>query len=164
MKHIRMIAAYGMTADERKVISSNDRMPWGSVTEDLEHFYSLIKDTIVVLGRRTADVIPKKIEGVALVIVLSTDRSYTPPHGYTAASSLEEAFRKAELCDEAEVVSVCGGQRVYEESLEHADSLELTIFDGIYEGDVFFPDYEHLFVEVTSTQGVGFRFVTFTRE
>jgi len=56
---------------------------------------------------------------------------------------------------------------VYARFLPQADRLELTLVEGDYEGDTFFPPYEHLigpvFEMVAVEQRPGFRFVTYRR-
>lgn len=37
---------------------------------------------------------------------------------------------------------VIGGQQVYEQTIRHADSLEITCIHQAYEGDSFFPEID----------------------
>ena len=67
-----------------------------------------------------------------------------------------------------ERVFVGGGAEVYAQFLETADRMELTLVDGSYEADTFFPAYEHLVGPVYEVADVderdGFRFVTYVRK
>jgi len=38
----------------------------------------------------------------------------------------------------------CGGQRVYEETLERADRIYLTLVHAEIPGDTYFPEWRHL--------------------
>ena len=67
----------------------------------------------------------------------------------------------------ASTLFIAGGASVYAHFLELCDRWELTLVDGDYEGDVHFPEYEHLigtmFDEVERDQRDGFAFVTYKR-
>jgi dihydrofolate reductase len=56
-------------------------------------------------------------------------------------ASLEDAL--AAFADRAQVF-IGGGARVYEAALPLADRLELTLVEGDFEGDTFFPPFAHL--------------------
>ena len=64
-------------------------------------------------------------------------------------------------------VFIVGGTRLYAEALPQADTLELTLVEGDFEGDTFFPPYDHLigtqFELVKVDPQPGFRFETYQR-
>jgi dihydrofolate reductase len=75
-----------------------------------------------------------------LYIVITRDTEYKPTReNATAASSLEEALPKAK----EEEVFINGGGRVFKEALEKnlVDRLYLTIVEGDFGADTFFPGY-----------------------
>ena len=41
-------------------------------------------------------------------------------------------------------IMICGGQRIYEETLERADRIILTLVHAEVLGDTYFPDWRHL--------------------
>ena len=57
------------------------------------------------------------------------------------AHDLEEALAAAAPCEE---VLVIGGAHVYEQVIDRADRLYLTLVDADVPGDACFPAYEHL--------------------
>jgi dihydrofolate reductase len=81
-----------------------------------------------------------------------------------AYASIDAAL---EALEGEDTVFIGGGEAVYEQFLPRADRLELTLVEGEYEGDTYFPEYEHLVgdtFEVTRDDPRdGFRFVTFER-
>jgi dihydrofolate reductase len=50
--------------------------------------------------------------------------------------SAEEALKAA---GDAEEIMVIGGQKIFEQFMQKADRIYLTIIDGIFEGDTYFP-------------------------
>jgi dihydrofolate reductase len=67
---------------------------------------------------------------------------------------------------EEEKVFIIGGGELYEQFLELADELHLTLVDNDIDGDVFFPPYEHLigsrFSLVNEEKGDGCVFRDYT--
>jgi dihydrofolate reductase len=66
-------------------------------------------------------------------------------------------------------VWICGGRIVYEEAMPLADRLYLTLIDSEFEGDVFFPEWEHLFTRELSrreseSSGYHLTYLTLAKE
>jgi dihydrofolate reductase len=49
-------------------------------------------------------------------------------------------------------IFICGGGQIYTQFLPLADKLYLTLVEGKYEADTFFPDYSSIFKKVTFSQ------------
>ena len=94
------------------------------------------------MGRKTFESIgrplPKRTN-----VVISSQENYQP-EGVTMVSSLMEALILAPELNEEEVF-IIGGGRVYTESLGFADRLYLTLVQGEFEADTFFPEYQEQF-------------------
>jgi dihydrofolate reductase len=89
-------------------------------------------------------------------------------------SSLENAIKLAKdsiiynlssiINDE---VFVIGGGQIYEQGIKYADKLYLTIVEGEYEADTFFPDYSEfkkiIFQEKHQSSGYSFTFIELER-
>jgi dihydrofolate reductase len=65
--------------------------------------------------------------------------------------SLEEAFETAAKSDEEEIF-VIGGGMVYKSALPYADKLYLTVVEGDFDADVYFPEYDKIFTKVISEE------------
>lgn len=161
---IVLIAA---VAEGNRVIGRDGRLPW-HIPEDLRRFKRLTTGHAVLMGRRTFESIARRLGGPLPERrnVVLTSRGELPDHpGVEAHASVEEAL---EALSGEEVVFVAGGASVYRELLPEADRLELTLVEGEWEGDVFFPPYEDLAEEsfrvVVEEPGDGYRFVTLERE
>jgi dihydrofolate reductase len=112
-------------------------MPW-SIPEDLAHFHHLTAGHAVVMGRRTFDVIGHPLAGRTNVVI-TRDLAFRA-NGVLVAHSVDEALRRAGDLEEDEIF-IIGGAQIFEETLPLADKLYLTIVDGEFDADVFFPPY-----------------------
>lgn len=163
MPEIVLIAA---VAEENRVIGQGKELPW-HIPEDLRHFKELTTGHALLMGRRTFESIVHQF-GAPLpdrrMVVLTTQGPLDEHPEVETYPSIDAATDA--LADE-EIVFVGGGESVYEQFLPHADRLELTLVDGEYEGDTYFPPFEHLVGDVFELSEVderdGFRFVTYER-
>ncbi len=150
-------------AVENRVIGRGLRLPW-HLPEDLKRFKRLTYGCPVIVGRRTWRALQEKLCGPLpgrRMLVLSR----TPQAGAETFTTLADAIDSAK---DAGKVFIGGGSDVYAEALPLADTLELTLVDGLYQGDVFFPPYEHLldteFRQCRNIPGEGLRFATYYRK
>lgn len=112
-------------------------MPW-SIPEDLAHFHHLTAGHVIVMGRRTFDVIGHPLAGRTNVVI-TRDPTFQVG-GALVAHSVDEALRLAAGLEKDEIF-VIGGAQIFEKALPLADKLYLTLVDGEFEADVFFPPY-----------------------
>lgn len=114
-------------------IGRGGTLPW-RISADLKRFKALTMGSVMIMGRRTFDSLPRVLPG-RRHIVLTRDRGWSA-EGAEVAHSVEEAFALAG----GEPVSVIGGAEIFELFLPHADRLELTEVLGDIQGDTFMPD------------------------
>ena len=143
---ISLIAAIG---GGKRVIGKNGNLPW-HIKEDMEHFKQTTMGHVVIMGRKTFESIgaplPKRTN---IVITRNIDFSH---EGVVVAYSFEDALEKAqERAKIKKEIFVIGGSEIYKEALPHADKLYLTLIDGDFDGDTFFPDISG-FGEVVSEE------------
>ncbi|MFQ5750783.1 MAG: dihydrofolate reductase [bacterium] len=160
---IVLIAA---VAEKNRIIGKDGKLPW-YISEDLRRFKRLTLGHAVLMGRKTFESILQRLSQPLPErrnVVLTSHKSFPDYPEVETYSSFEVAIEA--LTDEP-VVFVIGGETVFKETLGLADRLELTIVEGDYKGDAFFPEYEHLIGErfklVAKEQGEGYRFETFKR-
>jgi len=152
-------------AEKNRVIGKDGKLPW-YISQDLKRFKRLTIGHPVVMGRKTFESILQRL-GKPLAerrnIVLTSNRSFHYPEVETFGS-IEAALEA--LSDEP-MVFIIGGESVYEKTFRLADRLELTIVEGDYEGDAFFPAYQHLIGErfqlVDKEEREGYFFETYKR-
>ena len=131
---LSMIAAMG----NDRVIGKDNKMPW-HLPADLQWFKKTTLGSPILMGRKTYDSIGRPLPG-RLNIILSRDTSLKI-EGCTVVNSLQDALDAAKGVDE---VFITGGAHLYDTFLEDADRLYLTLIDGRFEGDTYFPDYTQL--------------------
>lgn len=160
---IILIAA---VAKKNRVIGKDNDLPW-HIPEDLQRFKRLTTGRPLLMGRRTFESIVHQFGGPLpdrRLVVLTSQGSFAEYPDVETYASIEEAI--AALRD-SERLFIGGGQSIYEQFLPAADRLELTLVEGHYEGDTYFPKYEHLvdlvFEQTAEEPRDGFRFVTYER-
>jgi dihydrofolate reductase len=115
------------------------------------------------MGLNTYKSLPFILPG-RLNVILSPEPLTIP--GATVVQSLSEAYRVAFESDPVEIF-VIGGGFVYSQAIKDADRLYLTLVEGDFDADVFFPDYSD-FAKVISEEkgesnGYKFQYITLER-
>ena len=160
------IVLVAAVAEENRVIGNGQELPW-HLPEDLRHFKALTRGHALLMGRKTFESIVHQFGGPLperrLLVLTSTGHlpGFPDVEAYVSVeTALEAAARE-------EVLFIGGGAAIYAQFLERADRLELTLVEGRYEGDTYFPAYEHLlgsvFEKTKEQPRSGFRFVTYER-
>ena len=144
------------------VIGKDGGLPW-HISADLKRFKALTMGTVLVMGRKTFDSLPKVLPGRRHILI-TRDRSWRAD-GVEVAHSLEQALAMAG----AEPVSVIGGADIFALFLPLADRIELTEVLADFAGDTFLDDPRSTgeWREVASADHSGddppFRFVPLAR-
>ncbi len=160
---IVLIAA---VAEKNRVIGKGLSLPW-HIPEDLKHFKRHTLGHPLIMGRRTFESLIEQFGGPLpqrRTIVLTSKGILEDYPDIEAYTGIEEAM---EMLQSEKVIFIGGGSTVYEAFLPQADRLELTLVEGDYEGDTYFPPFKHLigseFDLVNEDAREGFRFVTYER-
>jgi dihydrofolate reductase len=158
--------------DSKKGIGKEHKIPW-HIVGDLVHLKALTKDQTIILGRKTYDSMAwyydrsgRPMPG-KLYIVVTRDGEYKPTReNATVVHSLNEALSEAEEVFGSDEVFISGGGQIFTEAMEKnlADKLYLTVVDGDFNCDTFFPDYPS-FTKVISAEdreenGLKYKFLT----
>ena len=165
-------------AEQSRVIGRGLELPW-RLPADLRRFKALTLGHPVVMGRRTFEALLHQnggpLPGRENVVLTRHPVGVHHP-GVHVVGSLPEAL--AAFAGRPRVF-IGGGGEVYAQVLGGgggpvlADRLELTLVEGDFEGDAFFPPYEALVGPVFERRGVeahpaeggrpAFRFETYVR-
>lgn len=148
---------------ENRAIGKNQKLLW-HIPEDLQHFKKITDGHPIIMGRKTYESIGKPLPNRTNIIV-TRYADYVVPE-CMVYNSLKEAIASAKGIDTEEIF-IIGGADIFEQTLPIADRLYLTIVEGKYEGDAFFPDYSQ-FTKVISEEKkesgkYKFKFVTLER-
>lgn len=129
---ISLIAAIG----KNLALGKNNQLLW-HLPNDFKHFKSVTLDKPVIMGRKTFQSIGKALPK-RKNIILTTSKTFETDNCYIA-HSIDEALA---LCEDAKEVMIIGGGEIYRQFWHRADYLYLTIVDGDFTADTFFPDWQ----------------------
>lgn len=117
-----------------RAIGKENKLLW-HLPADLKHFKSLTSGHTVIMGRKTYDSIGKPLPN-RRNIVISRQQDLEIP-GVEVVSCLEDATAR---CNTEDEVFIIGGAQIYAAALAVTGKLEITIVDGEFEADTFFPE------------------------
>ncbi len=135
-KPINLVVA----CSENRVIGRDGRLPW-NIPEDLEHFHRTTAGQTVVLGRICYETWPRVLLDGRQPVVITSNSSLAGPN-VRITNNVADAIDIAQTLPGE--IMVCGGQRIYEELLDHADRIILTLVHAQVPGDTYFPEWRHL--------------------
>ena len=153
--------------DRQGAIGRNGGLLWRE-SEDQKHFRRITMGCPVIMGRKTWDSLPERFRPLPgrRNVVVTRDPQWQASGAERAASFAEARA----LVASADKVFVIGGGELYALALPHADELELTEIDTIFEdATTFFPAFDRThFVEAarearTAADGTRYAFVTCRR-
>ena len=163
MPELVIVAA---VAEDNRVIGNDRDLPW-HIPEDLQHFKDLTTGHPLIMGRRTFESVVHQFGGPLpnrRMVVLTTQG---PIDEYPEVETYASIDAAMEAVSDTERVFIGGGEAIYRQFLPKVDRMELTLVEGEYEGDTYFPPFEHLVGDVFEETAVdprdGFRFVTYER-
>jgi dihydrofolate reductase len=154
-----------VACSENRVIGRDGRLPW-RIPEDWKFFHDETAGKICVLGRICFETWPRAAADGRQPVVITRNRSLERP-GVRVAAGLDEALAIAESLPGE--VCICGGQRIYDETLalHRPMRLHLTLIHAEIPGDTFFPEWRHLAWREISRRESGdenYRFTFLTLE
>jgi len=147
--------------DEKRGLGKNNDLLF-KIPEDFKRMKELTTGHPLIMGRKTFESIGRILPNRTNIIV-TRDPDYKF-EGAVVAHSLEEALRQAQ--GENKEIFVFGGGQLFKEAIEKGlvDRLYLTIVEGDYGADVFFPDYSGFGKTITDearvADGYKYRFLT----
>jgi len=127
--------SFVVAMDRNRLIGRAGSIPW-RLPRDLKHFRKLTWGKPIVMGRKTYESIGRPLPG-RRTIVLSRG-GFAAPAEVAVVRSVAEALDVARR-EAAPEVMVVGGAQVYEALLDRCRAIHLTVVDGDFQGDTFFP-------------------------
>lgn len=129
-KMITAVVAMGLNNE----IGAENQMLWHLPT-DLKHFKEITTDHPVIMGRKTYESIGKALPN-RTNIVISTKKDWFE-EGILIVGSIKEALKFAKKIDEN--FFIIGGGKIYEQTMDVTDKLEVTLVKTTLKADTFFP-------------------------
>ncbi len=130
---ISIIAAIGPNRE----LGRNNKLLW-HIGEDLKRFKKLTQGHAVIMGRKTYESIGKPLPNRTNIIITHDDKFSA--HNCIVVHSIKEAIKIGKDLSPEEIFFIGGGE-VYRQALPYAQKLYLTVVEGRYEADTFFPPY-----------------------
>lgn len=154
------ISIISAIARSNRAIGKDNALLW-HIPEDFKHFKELTSGHAIVMGENTYRSIGRPLPN-RTNIVLSQTPDFAP-EGIVVVRSIEEAIERAREIEQEEIF-IIGGASIYRQFIPMADRLYLTLVEGEYDADTFFPEYDE-FTKVLSEESVDngthiFSFVT----
>lgn len=122
---IKIIAA----VSKNGVIGVDNTLPWaGEFPEDMKHFRTMTKNSIVIMGRKTFESIgnrPLPMRRNIIISRLANGLGCLNAEGAEVYSSVKEAIDKCE--GDSRDIWIVGGERIYDAGMEFADEIYLTL-------------------------------------
>lgn len=138
--------------DRNRVIGYKNSIPW-HLSDDLRLFKQRTTGNIVIMGRNTWESLPKKPLPDRINIVVSKtlkdERCIVLP-------SLNEAIQYCDSIHKNKAIYIIGGAMLYKEALQYADRVIVSLVEGQYRGDTFFPVLDNSWKMVNETPYQGF--------
>ena len=134
MKEVIVIAAIS----KNRVIGNKGKIPW-HISEDFKRFKQVTMGHPVIMGRKTFESLSVKPLPGRENIVITSNSDYSFP-GIIVKHSLKDAL---EYCEYKDKIFIIGGASIYQQALDFANVLDLTLIDRDFEGDTFFPKIDY---------------------
>lgn len=125
-----IVVAIGMNNE----IGFENQLLW-HLPKDLKHFKELTSGHPVIMGRKTYESIGKILPNRTNIVI--SRKSDWFEEGILIVGSIKEAIKFAKKIDEN--IFIIGGGNIYEQTINLADRLEITLVKANLEADTFFP-------------------------
>lgn len=139
---VSMIVAIDKNSGIGKTTLEVGKLLW-NIPADLKRFKELTMGHPVIMGRKTFESVLsylKKPFPGRTNIVITRDSNYKH-EGIVVVGSIEKALDEAKKAPGNEEVFITGGGQIFEQGLPFTDRIYLTLVEGEYDADTFFPDY-----------------------
>ena len=115
------------------------------IPEDFKRMKDLSMGHPIIMGRKTYESIGKPLPG-RTNIVLTHNTNLARSHlanlkVVNVVLSLEEAIEVAKKSPGAEEIFIFGGGEIFKQVMDKVDKLYLTLVEGDFNADTFFPEY-----------------------
>lgn len=132
-----MIISIIAAVSKNNVIGKDGRIPW-NIPGEKKRFKELTIGKTIIIGRKSFEEIGKPLTDRTTIVVSKTKKFFA--ENCMTVNSLEEAF---ELLKNEKEVFIAGGAQLYEEALPYTKYIYLTVIDKYFEGDAYFPSFNH---------------------
>jgi dihydrofolate reductase len=129
-----------VACSENRIIGRDGQLPF-DIPEDKQWFHDHTAGQTVVLGRICFETWPRVLADDRHPVVITRNAALASPRVQVAANVPAALAIAQTLPGE---IMICGGQRIYEETLPLANRLILTLVHATIDGDTTFPEWRQL--------------------
>ncbi|MFY7813733.1 MAG: dihydrofolate reductase [Chryseobacterium taeanense] len=119
---------------EKNEIGFENQLLW-NLPKDLKHFKDLTSGHPVIMGRKTYESIGKPLPNRTNIVVSRKNDWFE--EGVLIVGSIKEAVKFAKKIDED--IFIIGGGKIYEQTMDLVDKLEVTLVKADLQADTYFP-------------------------
>lgn len=121
--------------DKNFLIGGDNKLLW-NLPEDLKRFKKITSNSTIIMGRKTFESIGRPLPN-RLNVILTSDKNYKQ-EGCLIYHTMEDIV--SDFSDDGEVFIIGGGE-IYKLFLPFINRIYVTLVDGEYKGDTYFPKY-----------------------
>jgi dihydrofolate reductase len=125
---------------ENRVIGRGAEIPWRLPAEQ-KLVRELTMGHCLIMGRKTWNTIGRALPGRTSIVMTRNDAFTVDLDGVFVVPDFDAALALARERGDDEAF-VFGGEDIYAQALEHADTLYLTTVHAQVDGDAFFPRFD----------------------
>jgi len=157
--------------DEKRGIGKNGDLLF-RIKEDFQRMAEKTNRHTILMGRGTWESIPENRRPLPgrYNIVITRNKSYSidglrEGANFAVVESLEDAIEKAKKSPGSEEIFIFGGGQIFKEAMEKnlVNKLYLTIVEGDFGADTFFPNYSEfkkvIFEKEGESEGYRYKFL-----
>jgi|SRR3989344_6803374 len=142
--------------DQKRGIGHDNELLF-KIPEDFERVKSLTIGHPIIMGRNTFESLGRKLPDRIHIVITSNPLSLKDLNYQSDITvlSLDEAITQAQNLPGSDEIFIFGGGQVFAEALDKGvvDKLYLTIVEGEFGADTFFPDYSMFGKVLNETKG-----------
>ena len=144
---------------QNNALGKDNQLLW-HLPDDFKRFKSVTSNHYIIMGRKTFESFPKPLPNRTHVII--TRQKAYQSEACLVVDSLAKAIA---ICPEDEEIFIIGGGEIYKQFLSYIDRIYVTLVEGNYEGDSYFPEYsEYDWKCFYEEKGEGFTYKTYIRK
>ena len=148
--------------DEALGIGKDGWMPW-HIPEDLKHFKKVTLHHHIVMGRTTFEGMKKPLPNRHTFVITNQKDYKVNSDLVTVVNDFDALLEKYKNSED--VLFITGGAKIYAHALPYVSEMWISLVDGIYEADTYFPNYENEgFMIKTKERKDGFTIIHYIKK
>ncbi|GAB3066322.1 dihydrofolate reductase [Virgibacillus ainsalahensis] len=126
-----------LAMDRNHVIGMNQDLPW-HLPKDLRFFKEKTTGQTIIMGRKTFESMRGPLPNRKNVVITGKQTDY--PEAVDVIHDLKIIKEWNNENPDREYF-VIGGGKIFEQVLEYADRMYITLIDEVFDGDTYFPNF-----------------------